>query len=323
MKLSSLVPVAVALTVSVGALAAPAAATSSGWQDGSHMEDTILNCWTGQPATGLSANVGWSSASGQVPKVGEVFQLRGYIALVGLPCSSGAVVVPEILVPPGVEFAEGPVTWGEGPMSQVQLGTSPLSITRGVHGGPVLALPGDEPFHLDRGDLLEFQFPVVATRELKGTATPPPTCPERTKGTDPCPVEKSGDHFQVAFTVGGHGGNMRYLTPYVPLFAAAASSADGKAASATTAKFRVFAKRPGRAAVTVTADPAAEGTVVVRDLAKDGRVVGKGVLKPTDKGRISIRIAKLGRGVHRLVAQYAGSATIAPSASSPKKIRLR
>ena len=46
------------------------------------------------PAPGVSADVGWRSETGQVPKVGEVFYVRGYAGLVSLPCSGAVAVLP-------------------------------------------------------------------------------------------------------------------------------------------------------------------------------------------------------------------------------------
>ena len=77
---------------------------------------------------------------------------------------------------------------------------------------------------LKRGEVLEFQFPVRATREMKGPATQQPECDKRVAGDGPCPVAQAGDHFQIAFAVGGHGGSKSYVTPYVGLFAAKAGS---------------------------------------------------------------------------------------------------
>lgn len=119
MKKLSSIKLALTATIAVAAgLLAPAAAGANPttWNDGSHDEDTIINCQTGQPSTGVIANVGWSSSTGQVPKVGEKFYVRGYIGLVGMPCSSGVNVFPEIIAPAGVEFIDEPVTWDISPI---------------------------------------------------------------------------------------------------------------------------------------------------------------------------------------------------------------
>ena len=83
-KLHLALTAAVAVAAGVLAPLSPSAAATA-WNDGSHDEDTIINCQTGQPSTGVHANVGWSSPSGQVPRIGEKFYVRGYIGLVGMP----------------------------------------------------------------------------------------------------------------------------------------------------------------------------------------------------------------------------------------------
>ncbi len=209
-------------------LAGTASAAESEWQDGVTSSDTIINCVTQSPSVGVSANTGWRSTNGEVPEVGEKFYLRGYISLVGLPCSGKVLTVPEIIPPAGFSYPEEPVLWGVNTLGEPgNLTDAPLDIFSGVNGGIVLTLPGDEPFVLQRGEVLEFQFPVVATREFKGTATQAPTCLSRRDGTAPCPLSQSGDHLQIAFAVGGHGGDKKYVTPYVPIFAAKAGTGGG------------------------------------------------------------------------------------------------
>lgn len=210
-----------------GSAASPAAATGE-WQDGTSSSDTIISCPTQTPGIGTSANVGWMSPTGQVPKVGEKFYLRGYIGLISLPCSEQVATIPEILAPPGIEFVEEPVKWAVYDAEEGgNLGTGGLEFFNGVNGGYVITQTGDEPFILKRGEIFEFQFPVKATRPLKGTATQAPTCLSRRDGSKPCPTAQSGDHLQIAFAVGGHGGDKSYVTPYVPLFAAGAGGSGG------------------------------------------------------------------------------------------------
>ena len=43
--------------------------------------------------------------------MGEKLHLRGYLGLVGLPCSGKVAVSPEILVPAGVEYVDEDVRW--------------------------------------------------------------------------------------------------------------------------------------------------------------------------------------------------------------------
>ncbi|GAA4089089.1 Ig-like domain-containing protein [Nocardioides kongjuensis] len=325
------------LTASLLALASPAQAAGE-WQDGSSQSDTIIDCWTGQPSTGVTANTGWWSPTGEVPKVGEPFLLHGYVGLVGLPCSSGVSVVPELLFDEtAFGYPDEPVTWGINDIDDPTptFTTDPVQLTRGVNGGIAIASVNGHAITLARGQIFEFQVPVVATRALKGTATPAPTCSERTAGIAPCPVATSGDHLQVAFKVAGHGGNKSFVTPYVPLFATGADGGAGggagggggggqlgKVTSTTSATYKVSAGKKGRARVTVQASATPTGQVVVRDLARNGRVVARGTLTAGHAGVLTLKVARLGKGKHRLVAQYAGSTGVQPSSAAVRTIRL-
>lgn len=336
-KRTSLLALAASLlTASMLAFASPAHAAGE-WQDGASESDTVLNCFTGLPSTGVTANVGWWSPTGEVPKVGEPFLLHGYVGLVGLPCSSsGVAVVPELMFDEAAfGYPDEPVKWGINAIDDPTptFTTDPVTLTRGVHGGIAIASVNGQAITLKRGQIFEFQVPVVATRALKGTATPAPSCYERAAGLGPCSVASSGDHLQVAFQVAGHGGDKPYVTPYVPLFAAGPDGSGGgtggggtggvtKIASSTTAKFKVSARAKGKATVTVRAGAAPTGPVVVRDLARGGRVVARGTLAAGHGGVLRMKVAKLGAGKHRLVAEYAGSAAVASSSSAVKKIRL-
>ena len=310
-----------ATTVALVGLLAPStpAHAASEWQDGKHDEDTIVDCITGLPSTGVHANVSWRSPDGEVPEVGEKFYLRGYIGLVSLPCSGKVAVLPEILVPRGVEFVDEDVLWDLTEDGEDQdLHTGDLAFDHGANGGILIGNADFTPFTLRQGDVLEFQFPVRATRELKGPATQRPECQDRIDGTAPCPISQAGDHFQVGFTVGGHGGDKHYVTPYVGLFAAAGGQ-DGKVGSTTTASYVAKAGKPAKANVVVTADRTPLGKVVVLD---KGKVIGSAVLEEDDRGRISIALGKLAKGTHKLVAKFLGSGTVEASASKVKTLRL-
>lgn len=276
-------------------LASPASAAEGEWQDGVTQSGTIINCWTNQPSVGVSANTGWMSPTGQVPKVGEKFYLHGYISLVGLPCSEKVLTVPEILPPEGFSYPEEPVLWGINELGKPgTLTDGELDIARGVNGGIALALPGDKPFTLARGQVLEFQFPVVAQRAFKGTATQAPTCLSRREGTAPCPLAQSGDHLQVAFAVGGHGGDMQYVTPYVPLFAAAGDTtapqttitggpANGAIVPSTSATFALGSSEAG-STIACTLDGRAR-TCVPGRLSLGGLTPGTHLLRATARDR--------------------------------------
>lgn len=218
------------------ALTGPANAAESDWQDGTSSSDTIINCPTQTPGVGFSANTGWRSPTGEVPKVGEAFWIRGYIGLISLPCNAegAGLAIPEIILPTGVQFVDEPVRWALYTAgTPANLSTGGLEYWDGVNGGATITQTGDKPFTVKRGQILEFQLRIRSTRELKGPATPAPTCLSRRDGTAPCPRSVSGDHLQFAFNVGGHGGDKYYVTPYVPLFAAAAGSGDTTAPNTT------------------------------------------------------------------------------------------
>ncbi len=311
---------ALVLTTTLAGLGGSAATAAAGgeWQDGKHDEDTVIDCITSGPSTGVSANVGWRSPSGKVPKVGEKFYLRGYIGLVSIPCSGKVAVLPEILVPRGVEFVDEDVRWDLTEAGDEQdLGTGDLAFDQGVNGGILVGNADFTPFTLRQGDVLELQFPVRATRELKGPATQQPECQSRREGTAPCPISQAGDHFQMAFTVGGHGGDKQYVTPYVGLFAGGEST--GKMASHVTAKFALSSRKKGSATVTVGADnPVAGGKVTITD---NGRRIASGKVNAAGKARIVL--PKMKKGKHVLVAKFGGTSGVKPSASKRYVVTVR
>lgn len=329
--------------------AAPASADPAElrWTDGVSASDRVWECLPAGFADGVAADVGWATTTGQPPAVGESFYLRGRITLLGDPCQLGYVeTVPELLVPPGLEFAGGgELLWDLTRAGEEQeLTAEPIGIAGGVNGGEVLVTAEGEPFRLYQGDLLEFQVPVVATRPLNGAATDAPTCTSRVDGDAPCRRDRSGDHVQIAFTLGpeAYQNDRQYVIPYLSLLTQPGDDGSGpglpgpgpggplpggpgvqqgQVASSTTASYRTSAKRPGTATVTVTASRTPTGEVVVRDLSKRGRVVARASLESGDEGRLKLRLRKLSPGKHRLVAEYAGSATVAASTSAVRAVR--
>jgi hypothetical protein len=308
----------------LGLLAPPATAAESAWTDGKSDSDLLWNCVTDTYGTGVSANTGWWSPTGEVPRIGEPFMIRGYIGYIGTPCADEVAVVPEMVAPAGLEYVDEPVRWDIAPAGETpQLSTGGLDYWQGLNGGVAITLAGDEPFVLKRGEVLEFQFPVRATREMKGSATQQPECNLRVAGDGPCPVAQSGDHFQIAFAVGGHGGSKSYVTPYVGLFAAKAGTQTPtvtKAASTTTASYKLRTGKRGKAVVTVKSSQVPTGRVVVTD---KGRTIASVNLPASARGKVTITLPRMRKGVHKLVVKYLGSAKVKPSASSLKKVTLR
>ncbi len=323
MKKLLLAPLAL-LALLLGLLAPTSTATAATavWNDGTHDQDTIWNCLTQSPSTGVTAKVGWRSPTGEVPEVGEKSYLRGYVGLVGLPCSGKVAVLPEILLPAGVEYVDEDVRWDLTEAGAAQdLYTGDLEFFWGANGGIVIARPGDEPFELRQGDVLDLQFPVRATRELTGPATQQPECLSRREGTAPCPVSQAGDHLQIAFTVAGHGGDKSYVTPYVGLFAQRpGGDPDVAVDSSTSATWRLRTGRPGKVAVTVTAERTPTGRLVVTD---KGTVIARGSLRTEHDGRTTLALPTMRKGKHRLVVKYLGSDRVEASTSTTKRVTLR
>ena len=212
------------------------------------------------------------------------------------------------------------------------LGTGGLAFAHGANGGILMGNADETPFTLRQGDVLEFQFPVEATRELKGPATQQPQCQSRLDGDAPCPISQAGDHLQVAFTVTGHGGDKSCVTPFVGLFASpvgpptpttptpGTTPDPGKAASATKARWKPSTARRGKVTVAVRSRTVPTGKVLVRD---KGRTIARARLAASDRGRVTVRLPKLRRGKHVLVVRYQGSPTVAASSSAARSVRLR
>lgn len=333
-----------ATMVALGALLVPPTAHAAGeWQDGTSDSDTIYDCLLKRLNTGVSANVGWWSPTGEVPKVGETFYLRMYAGLVGMPCSPGVTLIPKIVLPSGLDFADGDYRWDvwRSGVDTPDIRPRPFTYDELADGSTLIGDETGSAFELARGDVFEFQLPVKATREMKGPATRAPECQRRIDGDGPCPVAESGDHFQVGFTVDGHGGDKWYVTPYVPLFVAPTGGsgpvAPGptpgvptpgvptpvvpapvvKAPSTTSATFKVTKGKAGKAVVKVSSSAAVTGRVVVLDKA---RVIARGTVTG---GKATVRLPRLTKGSHRLSVRYLGSDGVEPSASPTRTVRVR
>jgi hypothetical protein len=326
-----LVAALAAAATAVPLLAPPAQAADPAWVEGTSDSDTITSCVTGEPETGVMASVAWRPLGDHVPYVGERFALRVTVGMVGLPCSGQVASFVELMAPEGLTYADDdahPVTWALHDLGEdVALRPGGLAYHPGSNGGVVVLQEGDEPFVLRRGQVLELEVPVAATRVMKGMATRQPECLDRRNGVRPCPAAESGDHVQAAVRVGGHGGSKYYVTPYVGLFAQeaprppAAQPSPAAVPSRTSATFRLRARTRPTATVAVSSSVAAPtGRVTVTDR---GKVVGRAVLRPGDRGRVVVRLSRLARGKHVLRASYGGSAAVGASASAPRTVRVR
>jgi hypothetical protein len=306
----------VAAVAMLGALggtgSAATAAPADTWVNGDWVQDTIVSCITGQPAPGYTARTSFLAEDGDVPEVGERFYMSVEVGLPGLPCTDSPAVLPEIILPAGLEYADDdkhPVRWaisrlGEKPGS---FSTKDLVYDRGVNGGVLVGLKSDDypdggPIEVRQSESLEIQVPVRSTRTMKGPATQQPNCDERLEGTAPCPVAQSGDHLQVAI-VKTDTGPMQYVIPYVGLFVQ-------KATPSLSSKVNLSSKRKGKITVRIGATTTAGGTVVVRE---GRRTLGTG--KVTN-GTATVRLPKAKPGKHRIVVEYSGSSTVAAAQKS-------
>lgn len=181
--------VAAALTL---VFAAPASAAPR-WSDGvTRFEIQNVNCSSmilGQPR--LEAEVG--VAVGQFvddasPVVGEVFDIRLTVGVVGLTCAGTAPRI-EIALPPGVTPAVGaqhaircflqsrttgpvePVTTAQGCPDTVRAGlTSHPAISNWISLDPIPGSQAAPLWMLPHGSILEVRVPVVADRVMNGIA---------------------------------------------------------------------------------------------------------------------------------------------------------
>jgi len=110
------------LTTGAAALAAtatltgptPAQSAEQTWVDGDWVQETIISCVTGQPAPGYTARVSFAGNGDELPQVGETFYFKMEVGLPGLPCTQTPMVLPELILPAGLEYADNaqhPVRW--------------------------------------------------------------------------------------------------------------------------------------------------------------------------------------------------------------------
>lgn len=303
---------AAALATTAGLVGpAPAGAAEQTWVDGAWVQDTIISCITGQPAPGYTARVSFAGNGGKVPKVGETFYFKVEVGLPGLPCAKTPVVMPELVLPAGLAYADSaknPVRWRKLSLDGggSSYSTKNLVFDKGQYGVLVglksAAYPQGGPIEVRQGQSFELQVPVRATRVMKGMATREPQCRERLSGDAPCPVKESGDHIQVAVSKSDTG-PMDYVIPFVGVHV------QKGLVTKLAAKVKAFRNKAGTARITVGGTAKPTGKVMILR-GKKQLAVGK--LKAKHKGVISLRLPKLAKGTHKLVVKYAGSKALAP-----------
>lgn len=294
----------------------PASAQQT-WVDGAWVSDTIISCSTGQPAPGYTARVSFAGNDGQLPQVGETFYFKMEVGLPGLPCNKTPVVLPELILPTGLKYAESdrnPVRWQKVDLEDGATGysTKNLDYQPGVNGGVAVVMitpehPEGGPIEVRQGQSFELQVPVKATKVMKGMATREPQCQERIDGEAPCPVAESGDHIQVAVTK-LDSGPMDYVIPFVGVHVQ-------KAIPTLGATMTAFARKAGSASIRLSATTVPTGAVKVF---KGTKQIAGGTLKPGNKGLLSLKLPKLAKGKHRLTVKYAGSKVVAPTQKTVK-----
>lgn len=288
-----------------GGAAGTTARAEGAWVHGDWVQDTIISCITGQPAPGYTARTSFEGVGDRLPQVGETFWISMEVGLPGLPCAQTPMVLPEVVIPRGLEYADDadhPVRWA---MSDVDGGgsgwsTEGLVYDRGVNGGVLIGLesghyPEGGPIEVRQGESIEIRVPVRATRVMKGAGTRQPQCDERLEGTAPCPVDESGDHVQVAIAKTDTG-SMDYVIPFVGILVQ-------KAKPTVAARFS-----RGKVTVTLSSPATPTGKVTVKEGAK---VLARASMVAGDKGVLDLAMRKLSRGKHRIVVAYGGSSTVA------------
>jgi hypothetical protein len=290
---------------------APAGAAGRTWVDGAWVQETIISCITGQPAPGYTARVSFAGKKGRLPKVGETFYFKVEVGLPGLPCAKTPTVLPELVLPAGLRYADNaknPVRWRKLTLDGggSSYSTENLVFDRGRYGVLVglksAAYPQGGPIEVRQGESLEVQVPVRATKVMKGMATREPQCQDRINGDAPCPVKESGDHIQVAVSKSDTGPRDSVI-PFVGVHV------QKRVVTKLTAAVKAFRNKAGTARITVGGVAKPTGKVVIR---KGKKRLAVGKLKARNKGVISLRLPKLAKGRHKLVVKYTGSQAVAP-----------
>jgi hypothetical protein len=183
----------VALIATAGAVAlaatlalASAADAAVQWNDGQQTTSTLYNSCLGIEESGALAYAGFKADPSHLPQAGQVFYghaVFGAATQVGGGGCGGGDQYGELdlVLPPGVSLAvtgSHPIYcfYEDSGQPEVRNSTCPTHTVGGTYGPQLPAGDGGGPWEMPPGRLLEVQFPLVSTRQLKGPAGG--NCPE-------------------------------------------------------------------------------------------------------------------------------------------------
>jgi len=164
-----------ALAVAALLLVAEPASAAVQWNDGTDAQSTLFNCVLGIPETGALAWAGYQADPASLPKPGEVFYGHAVFGAAMEACAGDQHGELDVVLPPGVSLAVDaahPVKCfyedNQGPT--LVNPTCPSHSVNGVYGPQFEAGDGGGPWDMPAGRLLEVEFPLVTTRQLRGPA---------------------------------------------------------------------------------------------------------------------------------------------------------
>lgn len=176
---------AVGAVIGALAFAGPAAAAVE-WDDSETEFSIITGCLTGEIEAGLGAYVGYLREPSTPPRTGEVFYGRTVAAVSGNSCAGHAVRF-EVTPPPGVRIAisaANPVVCLtrelDGASTPIAAERCPQVTSAPLYGGAVAFDPADQgndpTWDIARKQVIEIQFPMVASGPLLGAGAFPCDC---------------------------------------------------------------------------------------------------------------------------------------------------
>jgi len=167
------------------AFAGPAAAAVA-WDDSETQFSIIAGCQSGEIEAGVGAYVSYLHDPATPPRAGEVFYGRTVAAVAGNSCAGHAVRF-EVTPPPGVSIAISPANpvvcltreLG-GASTPIPAARCPQVTSPPLYGGAVAFDPagqGSDPtWDIARKQVIEIQFPMVASGPLLGIGAAPCNC---------------------------------------------------------------------------------------------------------------------------------------------------